>query len=95
MSHLIRLAAFAALSAGVPAALVVGPSAKADDAAKPAADSAKAAPVAVEEGFTSIFNGKEFTGWVYGKAKKKDGTDGENKAGKGYQVKDGGSSTAP
>ncbi len=44
---------------------------------------------AAEEGFTSIFNGKDLTGWVYGKAKKKDGSEGENKAGEGYQVKDG------
>src|SRR5439155_16439264 len=34
-----------------------------------------------EEGFTSIFNGKDLTGWVYGKAGK-----GENKSGVGYQV---------
>lgn len=44
---------------------------------------------AEEEGFVSLFNGKDLTGWVYGKAKNKDGTDRENKAGKGYQVKDG------
>jgi 3-keto-disaccharide hydrolase len=34
-----------------------------------------------EEGFASIFNGKDLTGWVYGKAGK-----GENKSGVGYQV---------
>jgi len=39
----------------------------------------------VEEGFTSLFNGKDLTGWVYGK--KPDGK--ENKVGVGYQVKDG------
>jgi hypothetical protein len=50
----------------------------ADDAPKPA-----------EEGFTPIFNGKDLTGWIYGKVKKKDGSEGENKAGQGYQVKDG------
>lgn len=44
---------------------------------------------AEEEGFVSLFNGKDLTGWVYGKAKNKDGTDRENKAGKGYQVRDG------
>jgi hypothetical protein len=38
----------------------------------------------VEEGFTSIFNGKDFTGWIYGK--KPNGED--NKAGVGYQIKD-------
>lgn len=42
-----------------------------------------------EEGFTPLFNGKDLTGWVYGKAKNKDGTERENKAGKGYQVRDG------
>lgn len=44
---------------------------------------------AEEEGFVSLFNGKDLTGWVYGKAKNKDGTERENKAGKGYQVRDG------
>src|SRR4051812_20443555 len=39
---------------------------------------------AKEEGFTSLFNGKDLTGWVYGQTGK-----GENKAGAGYQVKDG------
>jgi hypothetical protein len=39
---------------------------------------------AKEEGFTSLFNGKDLTGWVYGETPK-----GENKAGAGYQVKDG------
>jgi hypothetical protein len=43
------------------------------------------APAPVEEGFTSLFNGKDLTGWVYGKK----GEDKENKAGVGYQVKDG------
>jgi hypothetical protein len=37
-----------------------------------------------EEGFVALFNGKDFTGWRYGKAGA-----GENKAGKGYQVADG------
>jgi hypothetical protein len=37
-----------------------------------------------EEGFSPIFNGKDLTGWVYGTTAK-----GENKAGEGYQVKDG------
>jgi hypothetical protein len=37
-----------------------------------------------EEGFTSLFNGKDLTGWVYGKAGK-----GLNKSGKGYQVENG------
>ena len=38
----------------------------------------------VEEGFTSLFNGKDLTGWVYGKR-----GNGENKDGKGYQVENG------
>ena len=37
-----------------------------------------------EEGFTSIFNGKDLTGWVYGKTSK-----GENKSGAGYAVENG------
>jgi hypothetical protein len=37
-----------------------------------------------EEGFTPIFNGKDLTGWVYGKR-----GNGENKSGVGYQVADG------
>ena len=46
-------------------------------------DPAPKAPV--EEGFTSIFDGKDFTGWVYGKNAKGE----DNKAGVGYQIKDG------
>ena len=34
-----------------------------------------------EEGFTPLFNGKDLSGWTYAK---------NSKAGKGYQVKDGG-----
>ena len=37
-----------------------------------------------EEGFTPLFNGKDLTGWVYGKR-----GNGENKSGVGYQVADG------
>jgi hypothetical protein len=33
-----------------------------------------------EEGFKPVFNGKDLTGWVYGKG---------GKAGKGYQIRDG------
>src|SRR4051812_39620223 len=42
-----------------------------------------AAP-APEEGFKSLFNGKDLTGWKYGSRGNK-----ENKSGKGYQVEDG------
>jgi hypothetical protein len=37
-----------------------------------------------EEGFTPIFNGKDLTGWVYGKR-----ANGENKSGAGYAVENG------
>jgi hypothetical protein len=37
-----------------------------------------------EEGFKPIFNGKDLTGWVYGKTGK-----GENKSGNGYAVENG------
>src|SRR5687768_17026968 len=43
-----------------------------------------------ETGFKPIFNGKDLTGWVYGTKKGKDGKESENKAGKGYQIKEGG-----
>jgi len=38
----------------------------------------------VEEGFTPIFNGKDLTGWIYGKK-----GNGENKSGVGYAVENG------
>lgn len=38
----------------------------------------------VEPGFTSLFNGKDLTGWVYGQRRG-----AENKSGKGYQVENG------
>lgn len=38
----------------------------------------------VEEGFTSLFNGKDLSGWVYGKA-----GNGPNKSGEGYRVENG------
>ena len=37
-----------------------------------------------EQGFTPLFNGKDLTGWVYGRRGEK-----ENKTGKGYQVENG------
>src|SRR4026208_587344 len=38
----------------------------------------------VEPGFTSLFNGGDLTGWVYGRRGS-----AENKSGKGYQVDNG------
>lgn len=46
---------------------------------------ASVAPRAQDEGFTTLFNGKDLTGWVYGR--RADGT--ENRTGKGYQVENG------
>ncbi|MFN3484393.1 MAG: DUF1080 domain-containing protein, partial [Planctomycetota bacterium] len=37
-----------------------------------------------EEGFVSLFNGRDLTGWVYGRR-----GNGENKTGRGYQVENG------
>jgi hypothetical protein len=37
-----------------------------------------------EEGFTPLFNGKDLSGWIYGRR-----GNGENKSGVGYQVADG------
>jgi hypothetical protein len=45
-------------------------------------------PKKVEEGYTPLFNGKDLSGWVYGKVKTKEG-ERDNKAGQGYAVKDG------
>ena len=42
-------------------------------------------PQEKEPGFTSLFNGKDFTGWIYGQ--RPNGT--ENKTGKGYQIENG------
>ena len=38
-----------------------------------------------EQGFTSLFNGKDFTGWVYGRR----ANGAENRSGKGYQIDNG------
>ena len=48
---------------------------------------AASAPAAqdAEPGFTPLFNGKDFTGWIYGQ--RPNGT--ENKSGKGYQIENG------
>jgi hypothetical protein len=42
-------------------------------------------PQEKEAGFTPLFNGKDFSGWVYGQ--RANGT--ENKSGKGYQIENG------
>ena len=46
---------------------------------------ATTAPQQAEPGFTPLFNGKDFTGWIYGQ--RPNGT--ENKSGKGYQIENG------
>lgn len=38
-----------------------------------------------EDGFTSLFNGRDLTGWVYGRR----GNGAEHRSGKGYQVENG------
>jgi hypothetical protein len=38
-----------------------------------------------EDGFTSLFNGKDLTGWIYGR--RADGT--EQRTGRGYQIENG------
>jgi hypothetical protein len=42
-------------------------------------------PQADEKGFARLFNGKDFTGWVYGRRADA----GENRSGKGYQIENG------
>jgi hypothetical protein len=44
-----------------------------------------ASVAAQEQGFTTLFNGKDLAGWVYGRR----AGGAENKTGKGYQVQDG------
>jgi Domain of Unknown Function (DUF1080) len=46
---------------------------------------AATAAQAVDPGFTQLFNGKDFSGWVYGR--RPDGK--ENRSGKGYQIDNG------
>jgi hypothetical protein len=46
---------------------------------------ARGAQPSDEKGFTRLFNGKDLTGWVYG---RRDGNT-ENRTGKGYQVENG------
>jgi hypothetical protein len=77
MPRFARVALLSALFAAAPIVMA--------DAPKPPAAESNA----VEEGFVSLFNGKDLTGWIYGKAKTKDG-ERENKAGKGYQIREGG-----
>jgi len=42
------------------------------------------APQQAEPGFTTLFNGRDLTGWIYGRRGS-----GENKSGNGYQVENG------
>jgi hypothetical protein len=44
-----------------------------------------AGQAADEKGFTTLFNGKDLTGWVYGRR----ANGAENKSGKGYQIENG------
>ena len=46
---------------------------------------ASSSPQAQDRGFTTLFDGKDLTAWVYGQ--REDGT--ENRTGKGYQVENG------
>lgn len=46
---------------------------------------ATSALLAQDRGFTTLFNGKDLTGWLYGQ--REDGT--ENRTGKGYQIENG------
>lgn len=64
---------FALLSAGLITALAI------------VLSSAAPAAQGTEPGFTPLFNGKDFTGWIYGQ--RPNGT--ENKSGKGYQIENG------
>ena len=75
------LSAAVAVAVAVAALVLVGV-ARADDAQPKSPEAGKAAATADEEGFTPLFNGKDLTGWVYGK-------NGQAKSGKGYQVQDG------
>jgi hypothetical protein len=47
--------------------------------------SAPALPRAQDTGFTTLFNGRDLTGWVYGRR----ANGAENRTGKGYQVENG------
>jgi hypothetical protein len=49
------------------------------------APAARAVPQGDEQGFTPLFNGKDFTGWVYGRR----ANGNENRSGKGYQIENG------
>jgi hypothetical protein len=72
-SIMITSRAIALLSACFIAAVSIA-------AARPALSAQGADP-----GFTPLFNGKDFTGWIYGQ--RPNGT--ENKSGKGYQIENG------
>jgi hypothetical protein len=90
MRRLTRLLSAGATAAAAAAFVLLAATAPAAD--KPADSKDKAdAPAAVqtEPGFTSLFNGKDLTGWVYGNKRDKDGKVVPNKSGQGYRVEDG------
>lgn len=89
MPRIHRLVAAAAITAvvGLSAHSLIAQSQQVRDQI---AGIAAAQGSAVEEGFTALFNGRDLDGWRYGTKKEKSGADSEHKAGKGYQVKEGG-----
>jgi hypothetical protein len=90
MRLMTRLLSAGATATAAAAFVLLAATAPAAD--KPADSSEKASATAkteVEPGFTSIFNGKDLSGWVYGNRKDKDGKDVPNKSGEGYRVEDG------
>jgi Domain of Unknown Function (DUF1080) len=93
MRRLTRLLSAGATAAAATAAAAFVLLAATAPAADKLADSAeKAGAIAkteVEPGFTSLFNGKDLTGWVYGNKRDKDGKVVPNKSGQGYRVEDG------
>ena len=81
MKTLLRSVTFALIAGAVAAIPSIGAETKSPAFATP-----------VEEGFTSLFNGKDLTGWNYGVPVKKTKTGKEvpSNSGKGYQVSEDG-----
>jgi Domain of Unknown Function (DUF1080) len=86
-----RLLSAGATAAAATALVLLAATALAAD--KPADSKEKSdaplATIAAEPGFTSLFNGKDLSGWVYGNKRDKDGKVVPNKSGQGYRVEDG------